>query len=135
MKAWPNCRRPSKVMETVRASLSRLRPVRLSGSFTSTPVVIIGAAIMKMISSTNITSMSGVMLMSAIAPRLLPGVKAMETSVWKIHSNVRQSLPAEPDRPQRHQCYAEPLARPGTLTEGQGEDHGERHGGIADRGY
>ncbi len=78
MKALSNCRRPSKVTDTVRASLSRFRPVRLSGSFTSTPVVIMGAAIMKMISSTSITSMRGVMLMSAMAPRLDPGVKDME---------------------------------------------------------
>jgi hypothetical protein len=39
-----------------------------------------GAAIMKMISSTSMTSMRGVMLMSAIAPRLDPGVKDKGTS-------------------------------------------------------
>ena len=42
---------------------------RLSGRFTGTPEVSSGAVTMKMISSTSITSTSGVTLISAIAAR------------------------------------------------------------------
>ena len=43
-------------------------PADVLGKSTATPLVSSGAATMKMMSSTSITSMNGVMLMSAIAP-------------------------------------------------------------------
>ncbi len=45
---------------------------RLSGRFTGTPAVSSGAVTMKMISSTSITSTSGVTLISAIGARRRP---------------------------------------------------------------
>ena len=52
-----------------------------SGSSIFTLCDISGAVMMKMISSTNITSTRGVTLISAIGPPLLPLLKAMTGSV------------------------------------------------------
>ena len=61
----------------------RSRPAIASGSLTTTLCVISGAVIMKMISSTSITSTRGVTLMSAIGPPPLPELNAMAVLlVW-----------------------------------------------------
>ena len=63
------------------ASLSLSWTRFASGSSIFTLCDISGAVMMKMISSTNITSTRGVTLISAIGPPLLPLLKAMTGSV------------------------------------------------------
>ena len=67
--------RPSRLTDTTIPSFGESGRASARGSSTSTPPCIIGAVIMKMISSTSITSTSEVTLTSAMSgrsPRWLP---------------------------------------------------------------
>src|SRR6185369_7589685 len=64
---------------------------RLSGSSTGTPAVSSGAVTMKMISSTSMTSTSGVTLISAMAPRLPRRPRRREPDDERFIATVRSS--------------------------------------------
>jgi hypothetical protein len=65
---WPPCR----IDRVIGLASTFKGAARVCGRSSGTPAVIRGAATMKTMSSTSMTSMNGVMLISLMAPRRLP---------------------------------------------------------------